>query len=435
MMQIGGYVMKRRSKGLVVALILLLTIPAVWATGTKEAAATESNVIKVFGNFRGEEAARFDEVVKIFNEKTGYNVVYEGSPEFETQILIQAEAGTPPDIAALPQPGLMKNFAEKGYLKPLAQSVLDGINSNYAPVWRELGSYDGTTYGVFHRVSAKSYVWYPKKAFEAKGYKVPTTWDELKALEQQIIADGGTPWSIGFEAGNATGWVGTDWIEDLMLRTAGPEVYDKWVNHEIPFDDPAVQKAFSYFGEIIQDPKEVYGGATNILTTSYGDAIKPLFENPPAAYLHRQANFITTFMPEDIQANLADEVGVFALPAIDEQWGVPMLGAGDQYVAFSDKPGVMEFLQFLTTWESCVPLAKAGGALFPHLDQNLADYGNPIEQQMAKMLMEAKVFRFDGSDLMPAEVGAGSFWTGMVDYVSGRDVKTVLSTIEQSWPQ
>ncbi len=426
--------MKKLSKGMLFVLILLLAMQGVWAQGTKEAAA-QDKTIRIFGAFRGEEAARFDEIIRIFNEKSGYNAVYEGSPEFETQILVQAEAGTPPDIAALPQPGLMHKFADQGYLKVLSPKVIGMIDANYAPVWKDLGSSDGKAYGLFHRVNAKSFVWYPKKAFEAKGYKVPKTWTELVALQDKIVRDGGIPWSIGFESGGATGWVGTDWLEDVMLRTAGPDVYDQWVNHEIPFDHPAVQRALGYLGDIFKNPNYVYGGAPYILTTNFGDSVKPLFDQPTKVFLNRQGNFITGFMPQKIQDNLEEEVGVFALPSIDKEWGTPILGGGDQFVVFNDKPGVQEFMEFLTTWEACAPWAQVGGALFPHKNQNFADYGNSLERELAKALVEATVFRFDASDLMPAEVGAGSFWTGMVEYVNGKDGKTVLSNIEKSWPR
>ncbi len=427
-----------KGKKFIVAIVVMaaMVLSTVSANGKKEGNAPEEDkTIRIFGAFRGEEAARFDQIVQIFNAQTGYNVVYEGSPEFETQILLQAEAGTPPDIAALPQPGLMKNFASKGFIKPLSSDVVSKIDANYAKVWKDLGSSNGKVYGVFHRVNAKSFVWYPKKAFEAKGYKVPATWDELIQLQNMIIADGGIPWSIGFESGGATGWVGTDWLEDIMLRTAGPDAYDKWVTNELAFNSPEVLRAIEYMGDIMLDETKVYGGPINILTTNFGDAVKPLYVNPPQAYLHRQGNFITGFMQEEIQANLEAEVGVFALPSIDSKWGTPVLGGGDQFVVFTDKPGVSEFMQFLTTWESCAPWASVGGALFPHKKQNFDDYGSSIEREMAKALVNATVFRFDASDLMPAEVGAGTFWTGMVDYVGGRDAKEVLTNINKSWPK
>lgn len=391
--------------------------------------------ILVFGAFRGEEAARFDEIIKIFNEKTGFNVVYEGSPEFETQIQVQAQAGTPPDIAALPQPGMMKNFARNNYIKPSPNSVVSSIDDNYAPVWKELGSYEGEVYGIFHRVNAKSFVWYNKPYWESKGYKIPKNWDELRALENEMVSKGDVPWSIGFESGAASGWVGTDWLEDLMLRTAGPDVYDKWVNHEIAFNDPAVVTALKYCGEVFLNDKYVYGGTTNILTSHFGDSVKPLFENPPKAMMNRQGNFITGFMQNEVQANLEELVGVFPLPSVNPEYGIPVLGGGDQFVAFSEKEGVKEFLEFLTTWESCAPWARIGGALFPHKNQNFDDYGNSLEREIAKTLVNATVFRFDASDLMPAEVGAGTFWTGMVNYVSGAEsAETCLKNIESSWP-
>lgn len=410
---------------------------SLFAGGAKEenAAASGKKVIRIQGAFVEPEAARFEECLKAFEEKTGIDVVYEGSKEFETQILVQAEAGTPPDVAALPQPGLMRNFAKRGFLTPLSADVVKKIDTNYTSAWKDLGSYNGKVYGVFHRVNAKSFVWYPKKAFEAKGYKIPKTWDDLKALSDQIVADGGVPWSIGIESGAATGWAATDWMEDIMLRTAGPQVYDKWVNHEIKFNDPAVKKAAQIMMDIWMNPKYTLGGPTNILTTNFGDAVKPLFENPPKAWLHRQGNFITGFMPENIQANLDEEVGVFALPEINPKWGTPVLGGGDQFVAFNDRPEVMQLMAFLTTWESAAPWAKAGGALFPYKDTNFDDYSSAIDKALAKILVNAKVFRFDGSDNMPAEVGAGTFWTGMADMVGGVSIDKVLKQIDDSWPK
>lgn len=420
----------------VMAAVFLAPVIAGGKTEDVSAKKTLANkTIRVFGAFGGAEAAVFDEIVKAYNAKTGNNVVYENSPEFSTQILVQAEAGTPPDIAALPQPGLMKNFAARGFIKPLPASLIAKIDQNYAKAWKDLGSSDGKVYGVFHRVNAKSFVWYPKKAFEAKGYKVPKTWDELVALENRIVADGGVPWAIGFGAGGATGWVGTDWLEDVLLRTAGPDVYDKWVSHQIPFNDPAIVNAMKYLSDIYFNPKFVYGGSKNILTTEAGDSPKILFDNPPKAYLHRQGNFMTGWLPAYVQKDMANELGVFALPSIDPKWGTPILGGGDQFVVFNDRPEVLDFMNFLTTWEACSIWAKRGGALFPHKNQNFNDYGSQIDKDLAKILVDATVFRFDGSDMMPAEVGAGSFWTGMVEFVSGTKAETVLANIEKSWPK
>ena len=394
----------------------------------------EEKIVSVFGVFRGEEAHRFEESMKPFEQRTGIDVQYEFSSEFETLIFVRVEGGNPPDVAALPQPGLMKNFAAKGALKPLWPGVLSKIDNNYAPVWKDLGSYEGTSYGVFHRVNVKSLVWYPKKAWNDAGYPIPKTWDELKALMDRMVREGKTPWAIGVESGGATGWAATDWVEDIMLRTVGPDVYDQWVNHEIPFNDPRVKKACEMMGEIWLNSEYTYGGPTYVLTTFFGDAANPLFEAPPLAWMHRQGNFIAGFFPDSVQANLDEEAGIFGFPTINPEWGTPVLGGGDQFVMFNDRPEVREFMEFLTTGESGKAWARSGGALFPHKDQDLNWYPTEIERVQAKLLLEAEVFRFDASDLMPAEVGAGTFWTGMVDYISGVPLDKVLDSIEKSWP-
>lgn len=414
-------------------LVAFLAAAPLFAGGAEEAAEAEQ-VVNVFGAFRDQEALLFEEAMIPFEQRTGIDVVYEPSSEFETQIFIQVEAGNPPDVAALPQPGLMKNFAERGALIPLAGETLDRINANYTPAWKELGSYEGSVYGVFHRVNAKSFVWYPKQVFEAEGYEIPGTWDEMLALMEEMKDDGYTPWSIGIESGAATGWPATDWMEDIMLRTAGPEMYDKWVNHEIPFNDPAVKEAAEYMMSIWGSSENTLGGPSAVATTNFGDAVKPLFEENPQSLLHRQGNFITGFMQDDVQANLEEVVGVFAFPSIDPQWGTPVLGGGDQFVKFRDSADINDFLTYLTTWESGKSWAKAGGALFPHQDQDFGDYGSELEAELARILVNAEVFRFDASDLMPAEVGAGSFWTGMADLVTGVSIDRVLNQIENSWP-
>jgi alpha-glucoside transport system substrate-binding protein len=418
-----------------ILLLALLLLPAfAFASGGGGEQPAE-NVVNVFGAFRDQEAVAFDEAMVPFEQRTGIDVIYQPSSEYETQIIVQVEANNPPDVTAMPQPGLMKNFAERGALIPLPASVIARIDANYTPAWKELGSYEGQVYGVFHRVNAKSFVWYNKPEFEGAGYEIPATWDEMIALMDQMVADGRTPWSIGIESGAATGWAATDWMEDVMLRTAGPEVYDQWVNHEIPFNDPAVRTAADYMLDIWGNPDYVLGGPQSIATTNFGDAVQPLFTDPPQAMLHRQGNFIIGFMQDEVQDNAEEMIGVFALPQINPQWGTPVLGGGDQFGRFAESDAITQFLEYLTTWEACKSWAQTGGALFPHQDQDFNDYGNPIEAELARILVNAEVFRFDASDLMPAEVGAGSFWTGMTDAVTGVPIDEVLDFIEDSWPE
>jgi alpha-glucoside transport system substrate-binding protein len=275
-------------------------------------------------------------------------------------------------------------------------------------------------------------VWYPKAEFEAAGYTVPETWDELLALSDQILADGTAPWCVGIESGGATGWPGTDWIEDIMLRTASPEAYDQWTRGELPFSSPEVKNAFEIMGDVWFKEGYVLGGNTSILSTNFGDAPLPLFDDPPSCFMHRQASFIPNFFPEGAEVGV--DVDYFYLPPIDPQFGKPVLGSGNLISMGRDTPAVREVVKFLITGESVRAEVEAGNVVAPHMDASLDWYPNDITRGYAEILQGADTFRFDGSDLMPGEVGAGSFWTGVVDYVGGEDLDSVLQTIDESWP-
>jgi alpha-glucoside transport system substrate-binding protein len=393
--------------------------------------------VTVGGAFVDVEATNFENAVKPFEDATGVKIVYSGDKSFEQNLNVQVQAGNPPDVAMLPQPGGMKNYASQGKLYPLPADIIANIDANYAPGWKEMGTAaDGKVYGVFHRVNLKAQVFYPKAVWDAKGYTVPTTWDELKTLEDKMVSDGTPPWCIGIESGAATGWPFTDWVEEVMLRTVGKDGYDNWINGTTKFTDPTVKTAFQDVMDIWGNPKYVYGGAQYIVQTNFGDAPKAAFDNPPKCLLTNQGNFITAFFPDAVQADLDTQVGVFTLPAIDPQYGTPAEVGGDQAVAFADRPEIWAFLKYLTTPEAGVSWSKAGGAIFPYKNQDFANYKSNLDAAFAKALADASFVRFDASDAMPAAVGQGSFWTESVKLVNGsQNIDTTLSNIQATWPK
>jgi alpha-glucoside transport system substrate-binding protein len=306
--------------------------------------------------------------------------------------------------------------------------------TKYTQSWIDLGTVDGVLSGVWHNADVKSLVWYAKPAFDAGGYTIPETWDDMLALSDQIVADGGVPWCIGFESGGATGWPGTDWAEDIMLRTTSPENYDAWVAGELAFDSPEVRNAFEIAGNIWFDPDYVLGGTTGILSTNFGDApLNMLPADAPECFMMRQASFIAGFYPEGTV--IGTDIGYFYLPPIDAAYGKPVLGSGSLLSMGNDTPAVRAVMEFLTTGASARAEVEAGILIAPHLDADPAWYPNDTIRGFAEILANADTFRFDGSDLMPGAVGAGTFWTGIVDYVGGADLTTVLQTIDASWPQ
>ncbi|WP_421704030.1 ABC transporter substrate-binding protein [Aliiroseovarius sp.] len=403
------------------------------------AGAASAEQVTVFGPWLGPDQENVEKVLAGFAAASGHDVRYVGSDSFEQQIVVDAEAGSAPNIAIFPQPGLAADMASRGFLAPLADGTGDWIRDNYAAgqSWVDLGTYSGpdgadNLYGFFYKIDVKSLVWYVPENFEDAGYEVPETMEELKALTDQIVADGGTPWCIGLGSGGATGWPATDWVEDMMLRTQPPEVYDAWVANELKFDDPKVVAAIEEFGAFARNDAYVAGGAGAVASTDFRDSPKGMFAAPPQCYMHRQASFIPAFFPEGTV--VGEDADFFYFPAYEgKDLGKPVLGAGTLWAITNENQAAHDLIAYLQTAEAHEAWMALKGFLTPHKGVDTSVFGDPTLEKMNDILLNATTFRFDGSDLMPGGVGAGSFWTGMVDYAGGKDAGEVAGEIQQSW--
>lgn len=396
--------------------------------------------VSISGPWLSPEADRFNILLEYFNKATGAKATYVGSDSFETQIVIDAEAGSAPNLAVFPQPGLAATLAAKGQLSPLASGSSDWVSKNFAAgqSWVDLGTYKDKAgadqfYGFFFNVNVKSLVWYVPENFEDAGYEVPTTMEALKTLTEKIAADGSAAWCIGLGSGGATGWPATDWVEDMMLRTQSPATYDKWVKNEIPFDDPAVIGAIEEFGFFARNDKHVAGGAGAVATTDFRDSPKGMFSSPAQCYMHHQASFIPAFFPEGTK--VGTDADFFYMPAYaGKDFGKPVLGGGTLMAITKASDATSGFVEFLKTPFAHEIMMAQGGFLTPHAGVNLDTYESDTLKKQGEILLGATTFRFDASDLMPGAVGAGSFWTGMVDYTGGKDAKEVAQAIQKTWP-
>ena len=378
-----------------------------------------------------------------FEECTGATISYEGSREFEAQLPVRLQAGTPPDIAYIPQPGFLKSlvadFSDK--VVPAPQAVIDNAEEFFSEEWVNYGSVDGTLYATPLGANVKSLVWYSPQQFADNSWEIPTTWDELMTLSQTIADSGAIPWCAGIESGPATGWPATDWLEDVVLRTAGPDVYDQWVSHEIPFNDPQIVEALGAVGDILRNPDYVNGGlgdVASIATAPWNEAGNGI----PAGTcsLMRAANFYQANWAEDVTVSEdPQENGVYAfyLPGVSAD-DKPLLGAGEFVTAFDDRPEVAAFQAYLSSPEWANEKAKVTGqgwfSANNGLDSSLLK--SPIDVLSYKLLTDpAYTFRFDGSDLMPAAVGTGAFWTQMTNWIAtGQSDEETLTNIENAWP-
>ena len=373
-----------------------------------------------------------------FEECTGATIIYEGSDEFEAQLPVRVEGGTPPDMAILPQPGLLRTLVEDypDAVVPAPEQVEANVDQFFGEDWRAYGSVDDKFYAAPLGANVKSFVWYSPAMFADNGWEIPETWDDMLALSDQIVADGGKPWCAGVSSGEATGWPATDWVEDVVLRTAGPEVYDQWYTHEIPFNDPQIIEAIDTVGEVLKNEDYVNGGlgdVASIATTRFEDAGLPITLGQ--CYMHRQASFYAANWPEGTEVAEDGDIFAFYLPPIDPAQGKPVLGGGEFVAAFSDRPEVQAFQAYMATADWHNERASGPNFVSANLEVPLDAYDSPINRLSAEILQdENAVFRFDASDLMPGAVGTGSFWTGMVDWLTGASTQEVADAIEDSWP-
>ncbi|GAB3593628.1 ABC transporter substrate-binding protein [Angustibacter peucedani] len=445
----------RKAVALTAAVVASFALSACGSSddGGSDTAASNADCSKYsqYGDLKGKTVSLYTSIVapedqqqidsyKPFEQCTGAKIKYEGSKEFEAQLPVRVKGGNAPDIAIIPQPGLLKTLVATGKVVKAPDATAKNVDEFWGKDWKGYGTVDGTFYAAPLGANVKSFVWYSPKAFQEKGYAVPQTLDELMTLTQKITADNGkgSAWCVGIGSGDATGWPATDWLEDMLLRTSGPEVYDQWVNHQIPFNDPKVAAALAKVGAILKNPDYVNGGnVKSIASTTFQDAGQGVLDG--SCWMHRQASFYAANWPEGTKVAEDGDVWAFYFPAADPNAGKPVLGGGEFIAAFADRPEVAAFQTYLSSAEWANNKAKAtpnGGWVSANKGLDVNNLVSPIDKLSAQILQDPKAqFRFDGSDQMPGAVGAGTFWKGMTDWITGKSDADTLNYIEQSWPK
>jgi alpha-glucoside transport system substrate-binding protein len=409
----------------------------------------------LFGAPTGVESDALNGFIDVYNEATGSSVTFRGSDGFEQELRVSVEGGDPPEVAVTPQPGTICEMADAGHLVSLEDMGFDiaEMEANHSKFWMDLGlCEDGNHYGIPWFPNYKSVVFYHTPTFEENGYEIPETYEDLVALTSRMVDDGVTPWCFGFGSDDATGWPGTDWIEDIFVRLHGADAYRQWFEHEIPFDDPMVVEAFETFGEIFHMEGAVLGGQENVPGIDFRDSPGPLFQDPPGCAMLKQGSFLANFFTQqpDYEEGEESEIGVFNFPTIDGNTGA--MGGGDTIIVFDGAP---EIVQAIRDWISpdwqCTLASASGGGIAPygghgvagverlpgHKDVDPACYESDSARTFAEAITTALgegTFVFDASDLMPPEVGQESFWTAMIDWAQGAETETVVANVEASWP-
>jgi alpha-glucoside transport system substrate-binding protein len=398
--------------------------------------------VQISGGITGTEADALNKTFDQFTKDTGIKVKYTGDKSFEGNIVTKVTGGSAPDIAIVPQPGLLKSLIDTGEVKTATSTVDKNVDKYWGADWKKYGTSDGKFYAAPMLANLKGYVWYSPAQFKEWGVEVPQTWDELLTLTKTIREKtGAAPWCAGFASDAASGWPGTDWVEDLVLRQSGTEVYDNWVDGKVKFTDPEIKKAFDAVGEILLNPDYVnagFGDVKSINSTAFADVANKVADG--SCPMTHQASFLSAnFLTAKTKAGGTPKIGAdgdvnaFVLPG--DKPGQLSVEAGGEFVTrFSDTDAVKKVVEYMSTPEWADARVKLGGVVSANkgADPTLAS-SEFLQETMKTLQSDDTTVRFDASDLMPATVGSGSFWKGMVNWIDGEPTDKVLSDIQAGY--
>jgi alpha-glucoside transport system substrate-binding protein len=421
----------QRAVALGLSLSAASTLLAACGGGSSSGNSKTVNLLAVWG---GEEQDSFKASVAPFTQRTGIKVNITATRDVDAQLTILLRGNNPPDIAILPNPGKMQQLASQHKLFALDSMVdMNQIHSEYAQAWIDLGSYNGTLYAIFYKAANKGTVWYNPSQFQSGGYSTPAAWQDMINLSNTIAGKGKYPWSMGVESGAASGWPATDWIAEIYLNQSGPDMYDKWVAHKIPWTDASIKSAFQMFGAIAGGKHYINGAPQSILATNFEPASYGPFKSPPDSYMYYLGDFTEGFITKQFKTlKPGTDFNFFPFPTINTQFQGAVTGGADVVVAMTNTDAVHQLVKYLATAEAQTIWVKRGGFTSVNKAVDLASYPDPIAKASAQMLTAASTFRFGAGDLMPSQVQA-AFWKGVLAFIQDQtQLDSALSAIEST---
>jgi alpha-glucoside transport system substrate-binding protein len=436
----GDLMSGKRASGVLAAIAALTLIAAACSSGSEASSPTgtgsasagpdlSGQTVEVAATWTSAEQRNFEKVLDLFEQQTGATTQFiSAGDDIAAYLGPKIEGGKPPDVAILPQPGVLASFAGQGDLIPIEDFAGTLVDENYAPSAREVGTVDGKLYAVWFRAAQKSTVWYNTHVFDDAGVQPPTTWDELVSTAQTISDSGVPPYSVGVDVG----WPMSDLFENIYLRTAGPDMYDQLAKHEIPWTDQSVKDALSKMADVIGNSDEIAGGTQGALQTDFNGSVDQMFADPPAGAMLFEGNFVAGVITGETKAKVGTDADFFDFPSID---GSPpaVMGGGDLAVLLDDTPAGEELIKFLATPEAAEVWAGLGGYISPNKNVDISAYTDPVDQRAAQALIDVgDDVKYDLSDLQPTAFGATTgegIWGILTDFVS--DPSDVDGTAQQ----
>lgn len=393
-----------------------------------------SNTVDLLNVWSTDEQASFKAMVDPFVKQNGTKINIESTRDLNATLTTRLQGNNPPDIAILPNPAKMQQIAKQNKLKPL-DSVVDKtqLNSDYAKTWIDLGSYNGKLYAIFMKAANKGTIWYNPAQFSSNSYSTPSAFSDLINLSNTIAGSGKYPWSMGVNSGSASGWPAADWIDEIYLLANGPDMYDKWVAHSIPWTDGSVKSAFQMFGQIAGGNHYINGAPQSILATGFTDATYAPYKNPPDAYMNYLGDFAATFIKKQFPSLQAGSgYNFFPFPTINSTYSGAVTGGADLVTLYTDNDAAKKLVKYLATADAQKIWAGRGGFISVNKSVPTSVYTDAVSKNSAQMLAGASIFRFGADDLMPPSV-EDAFWKACLNYIQNPGgLDGYLSTVEST---
>ncbi|HLX58127.1 MAG TPA: ABC transporter substrate-binding protein [Ktedonobacteraceae bacterium] len=389
--------------------------------------------IDVLHEWSGNELTAFTTITNNFTKKTGIKVNGEATRDLLTVLSTRVRGNNPPDAAGMPNISLFQQLATQGKLLQL-DSILGSVyQQDYAPVWQQFASVNGHYYAVLPKASTKGTIWYNPKQFQANGYTIPTTWDDLIALSNKIAGQGKYPWSMGVLSAGSSGWPGADWIDQIYINLNGPDMYDKWYKHQIPWTDPSIKNAWQMYGQIVNGPHYIKGAPQSILATAFQNASYLPYDTPPQAYMYYLGDFTSGFISAQFPSITAGtDYNFFPFPTINPQYAGADTGGADIFAAFKDNNGTRQFMQYMASAEAQTVWVQTQVGTSVNKAVSLSAYPNDVERKAAQQLTSASSFRFGADDLMPSAM-ENAYWAGVLNYIQHpSQLDSILSSLEST---
>lgn len=395
---------------------------------------TKVTSIDVLTEYVQKELDSFGAINDAFTAKTGIKVKVESTRDLPAVLQTRVRGNNPPDIAGMPSYTVFQTLAQQNKLVALDSFFnMSQIQQQYSQGWIQFGSVNGHMYAVFPKANTKGVIWYSPKQFQAMNLTIPKTWQDLITLSNKLAGGGKFPWAMGVESGASSGWPASDWVDQIYLNLNGPDLYDKWVAHKIPWTDPSIKNAIQMFGQIVHGNGYINGAPQAVLATNFQDASYQPFDTPPKAYMYYLGDFTESFITQQFpHLQAGTDFSVFPFPTVNQQFAGGITGGADIMAALKDNDGTRQYMQFIASSEAQAIWPKRGGATSVNKLVPLSAYSDPVSQAAAQQLTSATTFRVGADDLMPQQM-ENAYWSGMLTYIGNPSkLDSVLSSLEST---